>query len=139
MLSNWLGAVTNKDFWGIVVVMTGLSEGRMLVDQHWQEDIAQLRELREHLDDAVELMNRHPWDHDPPNRVDADRSPAALPALTGKEEIIMEAIGDGRMKAQEIADKAGYENGSSFRASLSNLVKRGILEKIPRIGYRRRK
>ena len=49
--------------------------------------------------------------------------------ITDKEEMILEALGDETMKGETLATKAGYPNNSSFRTSLSSMVKRGILGK----------
>lgn len=56
--------------------------------------------------------------------------------LTDTEENILEALGDRQMVGRVLLKEAGYDDSSHYRQILSNLVKRGILEKTGH-GYRR--
>ncbi len=56
--------------------------------------------------------------------------------MTDSERTIAESIGDKTMNADAISKISGYPNNSQFRNRLSQMVKRGILVKIPRQGYR---
>ena len=55
--------------------------------------------------------------------------------LDERDQTIRDALGSAEMQAQEIAEKAGYPNNSSFRGRLSQLVKRRRLKKSTN-GYR---
>jgi hypothetical protein len=57
--------------------------------------------------------------------------------LNDTEKNILEAIGDGTLKGEDIAPIAGYEFDSHFKAMLARLVKRGVLGNN-RPGYYRR-
>lgn len=54
--------------------------------------------------------------------------------LTDTEEFILEALGTKTMKAASIAKVAKLKHNSHMKTTLSNLVKRGVLEKGPN-GY----
>ncbi len=49
------------------------------------------------------------------------------PRLTGAEQNILEALGDGKLTGERLAAKAGYPCNSNFKNTLSSLVKRGSL------------
>lgn len=63
-----------------------------------------------------------------------DGQPA--PRLTAAEENILEALGDGKLTGEKLAQKAGYPFNSNFKNTLSSLVKRGLLAN-DRPGYRK--
>lgn len=54
--------------------------------------------------------------------------------LNESESNILEALGDRTMIGEELAAKAGYSFNGNFKATLSSLVKRGILDNM-RPGY----
>jgi hypothetical protein len=56
--------------------------------------------------------------------------------LTEAERNILEALGEGKLKGEQLAKKAGYPCNSNFRNTLSSLVKRGLLMN-DRPGYRK--
>jgi hypothetical protein len=58
--------------------------------------------------------------------------------LTDTESNLLEALGEEIMTGPELLKKAGYDYSSNFRSILSNLFKRGILEKTGN-GYKRSK
>jgi len=58
------------------------------------------------------------------------------PRLTAAEQNILEALGDGTLTGEKLAEKAGYPCNSNFKNTLSSLVKRGILVN-DRPGYRK--
>ena len=61
-----------------------------------------------------------------------------LDDLTDRERNILEALGDKKMVASDIAKAAGYPYNSAFRNNLSSLVKRKHLKKGPKgVGYLR--
>ena len=51
--------------------------------------------------------------------------------LTDTENNILEALGDETLTGAQLLGKAGYDNSSHYRMTLSNLVKRGILGRNP--------
>jgi hypothetical protein len=57
--------------------------------------------------------------------------------LTDTESNILEALGDNTMHGPDLLKKAGYDNSSHYRAILSGLVKRNILDRNAR-GYHRK-
>jgi len=56
--------------------------------------------------------------------------------LTESESYILEALGEGKLKGEQLAKKAGYPFNSNFKNTLSSLVKRGLLVN-DRPGYRK--
>lgn len=56
--------------------------------------------------------------------------------LTEAERNILEALGEGKLKGEQVAKKAGYPCNSNFKNTLSSLVKRGLLVN-DRPGYRK--
>lgn len=56
--------------------------------------------------------------------------------LTETERNILEALGEGKLTGESLAQKAGYPCNSNFKNSLSSLVKRGLLVN-DRPGYRK--
>lgn len=56
--------------------------------------------------------------------------------LTEAERYILEALGEEKLKGEQLAKKAGYPCNSNFRNTLSSLVKRGLLMN-DRPGYRK--
>lgn len=56
--------------------------------------------------------------------------------LTEAERNILEALGEGKLKGEQLAKKAGYPCNSNFKNTLSSLVKRGLLVN-DRPGYRK--
>ena len=56
--------------------------------------------------------------------------------LTEAERNILEALGEGKLKGEQLAKKAGYPCNSNFKNTLSSLVKRGLLMN-DRPGYRK--
>jgi len=48
---------------------------------------------------------------------------------TDTEQNILESLGNDTLRGQELLKKAGYDFSSHYRGILSNLVKRGVLEK----------
>lgn len=58
------------------------------------------------------------------------------PRLTAAEQNILEALGDGTLTGEKLAEKAGYPCNSNFKNTLSSLVKRCILVN-DRPGYRK--
>jgi hypothetical protein len=56
--------------------------------------------------------------------------------LTEAERNILEALGEGKLKGEQLANKAGYPCNSNFKNTLSSLVKRGLLVN-DRPGYRK--
>lgn len=58
--------------------------------------------------------------------------------LTDTERNILEALGDGTLNGEPLAQKAGYPCNSNFKNTLSSLVKRGMLVN-DRPGYRKPK
>jgi hypothetical protein len=60
---------------------------------------------------------------------DMSRDTGTAIALTFKEKCIIDAIGDGELTGEKIAECAGFPPNSSLRATLSNMVKRGLLAK----------
>lgn len=79
------------------------------------------------LDSAIAELTQSP----------AGRIPLANDDLTDAEETLLEALGDKIMAGPQLADESGFPNNSTFRTRLSNLVKRGILEKLADQGYRK--
>ena len=59
------------------------------------------------------------------------------PELREIEANILEALADETLTASQIAPKAGYQNNSRFRETLSGMMKRGILINIRGKGYKR--
>ncbi len=57
--------------------------------------------------------------------------------LTDTEENILEALGGDTLRGAELLKRAGYDNSSHYRQILSNLRKRGIIERDIK-GYSRR-
>jgi len=61
--------------------------------------------------------------------------PALLLArLNGTEQAILDTLGSNEWTGKKIAKEVGCHHSSTFRATLSGLVKRGLLEK-GRTGY----
>jgi hypothetical protein len=58
--------------------------------------------------------------------------------LTETEGNILEALGEGTLTGEKLAQKAGYPCNSNFKNTLSSLVKRGLLVN-DRPGYRKPK
>jgi hypothetical protein len=56
--------------------------------------------------------------------------------LNVREQDIMDALGDQRLTAEELAKRAGYKADGYFRSLLSRLRKRGLLVNL-RPGYQR--
>lgn len=52
------------------------------------------------------------------------------------EQNILEALGEGKLNGEPLAQKAGYPCNSNFKNTLSSLVKRGLLVN-DRPGYRK--
>jgi hypothetical protein len=57
--------------------------------------------------------------------------------LTDTEENILEALGSDTLRGAELLKRAGYDNSSHYRQILSNLRKRGIIDRDIK-GYSRR-
>jgi hypothetical protein len=109
------------------VVYTRLKELRPVVER--------LRLLVREVDQLVSERLNDPG----PPALSVDRAASAAPAnLNETERNILEALGDATMTGEELAPKAGYECNGHFKATLSTLVKRGLLENL-RPGYRRRR
>jgi hypothetical protein len=62
----------------------------------------------------------------------------AATKLTETESNILEALGEGKLTGEMLAQKAGYPCNSNFKNTLSSLVKRGLLAN-DRPGYRKPK
>lgn len=60
------------------------------------------------------------------------------PNLKETEQNILEALGEGKLNGEPLAQKAGYPCNSNFKNTLSSLVKRGLLVN-DRPGYRKPK
>jgi len=56
--------------------------------------------------------------------------------LTDTESNILEALGNKTLTGKKLLNKAGYDYSSHYKAILSSLIKRGVLENIHNNGYK---
>lgn len=92
---------------------------------------------RIHLEkDVDEYLNEFSWKRRKASQPQWDKT--ADTKLTETERNILEALGEGKLKGEQLAKKAGYPCNSNFKNTLSSLVKRGLLMN-DRPGYQKPK